>query len=307
MNQAKQRLIDEQTSPLFRIMSVYNDSDSARRKFDGNISAFHIGNGYILSVAHYLHLRFPLVSSAHDSFFQNDILPKFNRGDANQLLQHFPLDAATQKRYLNVKDDKIVQNLAKKFQTSKCDTRVETLYSKGVCKPFLIVQFRNNQFFDNAIVTSQINPVHIFHEPQLNRYTFLLELKISKVFLEQDITVYRLTNVSDDIIRSLPSIEVDYSIYDDDSTNLFCLQSSPSNSNLGRLLNRAQIEGILDHWASMPDDIIGNYTFEGLRYLIRGYFRFGSSGAPYVKYDDANKQFKVIAIQSLPNSTHNQE
>ena len=41
-----------------------------------------------------------------------------------------------------------------------------------------------------------------------------------------------------------------------------------------------------------------NYIFEGLRYLIRGYFRFGSSGAPYVKYNDASKQFKVIAVQS---------
>ena len=48
----------------------------------------------------------------------------------------------------------------------------------------------------------------------------------------------------------------------------------------------------------MPDEITGNFTFDGLRYLIRGYFRFGSSGAPYVKYDDSTKQFAVVAIQS---------
>ncbi len=298
MNQAKQRLIDEQTSPLFRIMSVYDDSDSSRRKFEGNISAFHIGNGYILSVAHYLRMRFPLVRSAPDGFFQNDILSKFNRGEANQLLQHYPLDATTQKRYLNVKDDKTAQNLAKKFQAGKCDTRVETLYSKGVCKPFLIVQFRNNQFFGDPTVTSQINPSHVFHEAQLNRYTFLLEVEVVKVFLEHDITVYRLINVTSDVIRILPSIPVDYNTYDDEATNLFCLQSSPSNSNLGRLLNRSHIEGILDHYAIMPDEITGNFTFDGLRYLIRGYFRFGSSGAPYVKYDDPTKQFAVVAIQS---------
>ena len=37
---------------------------------------------------------------------------------------------------------------------------------------------------------------------------------------------------------------------------------------------------------------------DGLRYLIRGYFRFGSSGAPYVYYNADEGQFKVNAIQS---------
>ncbi|MEJ7823754.1 MAG: hypothetical protein WKF85_15645 [Chitinophagaceae bacterium] len=35
-----------------------------------------------------------------------------------------------------------------------------------------------------------------------------------------------------------------------------------------------------------------------MRYLIKGYFRFGSSGAPYVFYDEENDIFKVNAIQS---------
>ena len=298
MNQVKNSLIDEQSSPLFRIMSIYNDNDPIRRKFEGNVSAFHIGNGFILSVAHYLHMTLPLVSSAPDAFFQTDILPKLSKGEGNQLLQHFPLDTTTQKRYLNVANPKIAQSLASKLRAAKCDTRIETLYSKGVCKPFLIIQFKNNQFFNNSILTAQINPAHIFHEPQLNRYTFLLELELVKVFLENDITLYRLSNVTNDIITKLPAIQVDYNSYDDECTNLFCLQSSPSNSNLGRLLNCAQIEGVLDHWANMPDDIIGTYIFEGFRYLIRGYFRFGSSGAPYVKLNDGGTQFKVIAIQS---------
>lgn len=224
-------------------------------------------------------------------------MPKFRGSDANQLMQQFPLDAATQKRNLNVANENTVPNLVKKFQINKCDTRYENLYANGVCKPFLIVQFRNNQFFANPELTSQINPLHALHEPVLKRYTFLLELEVSKVFLEHDIAIYHLTNVSDDIIRILPSIEIDSNTYDDDSTNIFCLQSSPS-TELGRLLNRAQIEGILDHWAIMPDDIKGNYVSEGLRYLIQGYFRFGSSGAPYVKYDDKSNKFKAIAIQS---------
>ena len=45
-------LIDEQTSPLFRIMFIHNMNEPARRHFDNNICAFHIGQGLILSVAH---------------------------------------------------------------------------------------------------------------------------------------------------------------------------------------------------------------------------------------------------------------
>jgi len=279
-------------------MSVYDDSDPAKRKFEGNISAFHVGKGYVLSVAHYLHLRFPLVRSTPDAFFQTEILSKFPKGETAQLARHFPLDPTTQRRYLQINDEKIAQNLIKKFQSNKCDTRVHTLYTQGVCKPFLIVQFRNNQFLNNPSLTSQINPAHIFHEPQLNRYTFLLELELVNEFIEHDMAIYRLTNVANSVIQAMPSIEIDYNSYDDESSNIFCLQSSPSNSNLGRLLNRAQIEGLLDHWANNVDEIGFNYVFDGFRYLIRGYFRFGSSGAPYVKYDEAKQQFRVIAIQS---------
>ena len=45
MKEKKLALIDEQKSPLFRTMSVFNDDEPARRAFDNNICAFHIGNG----------------------------------------------------------------------------------------------------------------------------------------------------------------------------------------------------------------------------------------------------------------------
>ena len=47
-------LINEQQSPLFRVMSVYNENEPIKRQFANNICAFHIGNGYVLSVAHNL-------------------------------------------------------------------------------------------------------------------------------------------------------------------------------------------------------------------------------------------------------------
>ena len=37
---------------------------------------------------------------------------------------------------------------------------------------------------------------------------------------------------------------------------------------------------------------------DGIRYLIKGFFRFGSSGSPYVIYDEGNESFKVNAVQS---------
>lgn len=54
----------------------------------------------------------------------------------------------------------------------------------------------------------------------------------------------------------------------------------------------------IDHWNCFGDAIGGNYIMDGTRYLIKGYFRFGSSGAPYVLYDDESNSFKVNAIQS---------
>ncbi len=64
------------------------------------------------------------------------------------------------------------------------------------------------------------------------------------------------------------------------------------------MLNESRIEGILDHHAIQPDGIGGSYVLEGFRYLLKGYFRFGSSGAPYLIYDVSDNKFKVNAVQS---------
>jgi hypothetical protein len=299
LNALKHELIDESSSPLFRIMSVYNDADPQRRRFDGNINAFHIGGGYILSVAHYVYSRFPLVQSVTDAFFQSEIVPKFPKPEVNKLLQSFPLDSSTKTRLVSFSDPTGAQKLAKKFADYKCDTTVRTLYAHGVCKPFLIINSRQNTVFNDPKITAQIDKHHILHEPVINRHTFLLELQLVKTFLPQDIALYRIVNVPSDVIRALPSIPLDYSLYDDDCTDTYCLQNSPSGTNLGRLLNHAVIEGILDQHSIMGDNITGQTHFsEGLRYLIRGYFRFGSSGAPYVKFNRSENAFAVFALQS---------
>jgi hypothetical protein len=98
-------------------------------------------------------------------------------------------------------------------------------------------------------------------------------------------------------VNKLPSIKINFLILDDQEKNLYCLQSS-SNSLLGRLANKAVIEGYADNWSLYKDRIGGDYVMDGNRYLIKGYFRFGSSGAPYVVYDENKKQFFANAIQS---------
>jgi hypothetical protein len=293
MNIQKMQLIEEQTSPLFRIMSVYDDSDVVKRKFDANIIAFHVGKGLILSVGHYMPLKLPLLWSIPEQYFQSKILPSFSHGDRNFIIQHFLLDNNSQKRYLNAPNDRITQILIKKFKDNQIDTQIQSLYAQGICKPFIIIQFKNDKFFNSPAATAKINPDHVFYEKHLNRYTFILELDIVHVFLKHDIAIYRVCNRDSDVVNAIPGVIPDFSNYEDGITDLYCLQNSPSNTNLGRLLNRAKIEGVLDHWADM-----NGYINEGFRYLIQGYFRFGSSGAPYVRYDNDKKIFSAIAIQS---------
>ena len=77
-------------------------------------------------------------------------------------------------------------------------------------------------------------------------------------------------------------MEPDFGLLDAFPSDLYCLQSSP-NSEVGRLLNRAVVEGYLEHFWHVPRPYRGALYVRGMRYLIKGYFRFGSSGAPYIR------------------------
>ena len=237
MKRQKLKLVDEQSSPLFRITSVFNHDNPSSRKFSNNICAFHIGNGYILSVAHNLKIKFsdPTIQGAR-SFID--------------------------------------------------------LYQSGACKPFLVLQFRNNKFYNNDLITGKINVNHIFYEEELARYTFLIELELVEAFYNEDFSLYKIVNTDSAVVNLIPSIEPDYRMLTNKNCNLFCLQPAPFG-DLGRMLNDAKLEGVLDSWSKNEGDIL-----DGMRYLIRGYFRFGSSGAPYLIYNRITNKFKVNGIQS---------
>jgi hypothetical protein len=177
------------------------------------------------------------------------------------------------------------------------DTRWITMMDKKISKPHLIIQFKNPSFYNNDALTAHFSSENYFPETPINRHTFLVEVELVEAYYSADIALYRIVNTSKEIINAMPALSVDFNLLNDNQERYYCLQSSPT-SEIGKLLNKAQIEGYTDHFSFFQDRIGGNYTFEGLRYLIKGYFRFGSSGAPYVYYDDLTQTFKVNAIQS---------
>ena len=224
-------------------------------------------------------------------------MPHLNPAQTQLFNQCYPLDATTHKRYANIANRENTQTIVDTLKQIGFDTRWITLMQRDICKPYLIIQFKENQFYNNRSLTSYFNDNIHFSEPVLNRHTFLLELELVEAYYSEDFSLYKIVNTEQAIIDSLPIIEVDFTLLEDNYPEFYCIQSSPDGV-VGRLLNKAQIEGFLDHHGIFQDRIGGNYTFEETRYLIKGYFRFGSSGAPYVFYDSKDKKFKVNAIQS---------
>lgn len=295
MKAKKLQLIDENSSPLFRIMSIYN-SDAPSKMFANNICAFHIGKGIIISVAHNIRSieRLPLIVS--DNFYQNELRNKLD--PANQVMfdQHYPLIAENQRMAVGVNPDN-AEMLAQILDNFQVDRRYSNLYSTNCCKPYLVTTFRNNSFCGDASLNAHFNANRYLPEPSLNRHTFLIELELLDELVTEDIAIYRIINTHNDVINKLPSIDVDFDVYDTGSPDFYCLQSAPYD-NLGRIINEARIEGLLDNFAQEQDILGHTYRYEGLRYMMKGYFRFGSSGAPYVVYNNEQEVFKVNAVQS---------
>jgi len=296
MKDLKFSLINEDCSPLFRIMSVYN-SNTVNKHFTNNVCAFHVGNGVILSVAHNLRglERLPPVIS--NTFYQNEIANKIKLNDRQRFSNIYPIIPGTNFRELVGINPGNAESYAKKLDEAKADRRYVKLYNENCCKPFLVATFRKDAFCGDSSLNVHIPNVHHFIEPSLNRFTFLLELELLDSFINEDISIYRIINTKKEIIDKLPFINVDFQMHDTDTDDCYCLQSAPFD-NLGRILNKANIEGILDNFSQEADILDNKYTLDGIRYLIKGYFRFGSSGAPYVKFDQTDDSFKVFALQS---------
>ena len=229
-------LINEQTSPLFRIMSIYNHDEPARRNFENNISAFHIGSGFILTVAHNLRQEAKLIKSISEVSFQESIIAHCNDNETELLNRCFRIDSAKNKRYINITEQNDVQQAINALKRINYDTRWKTQYERDICKPFLIIQFENNLFYNDNDLTNIFDTSRRFSEPTIGANTFIIELELINAFYSEDISLYKMINTEQPIIDKIPSTNISYEIYSTDKS-LFCLQSSPSGTNLGRLLN----------------------------------------------------------------------
>jgi|ERR1035437_1113768 hypothetical protein len=298
MKTQKLSAIDDLTSPLFRIMSVHNGLDTLRRQFDNNICAFHIGNGFVLSVAHNLRLEATLFKSISEERYQADILPKLDPNEIQLFNQCFAFDNITYKRYINVTDQNVVPKIVTALKRINYDTRWISMYHNQICKPYLLIQQRMDQFYNNSAAHRRINPAMVFLDSVCQRQSYLIEIELIEAYYEQDISLYRIVNTHQSIIDLIPRFDIDSELYDVSSRDFYCLQSAPADLNPGRMISEVNIEGLMDQYSNFADRIGGNYNIQGLRYLIKGYFRFGSSGAPYLKFDHQTNTFKVNAIQS---------
>jgi hypothetical protein len=293
----KHALIDEQTSPLQRIMWVYNDEEPQKRTFENNICTFHIGNGYFLSVAHNLRMQAGYYRSIDQDLYKKELLPILDGSQTRFLDQQYFTDDYTGKKYLNTTDPAALQTIANILKQKRFDTRWVTLAEKKICKPYLVFQFKNNAFYNDSVLTHHFMENRKLFDKDSHRHTFLVEVELVNAFYGADLALYRIVGESPELINKIPSVALNFDFFDESLEKFYCLQSSPSGPT-GRLLNAASIEGMLDHFNVFLDDIGGNYVFEGYRYLVKGYFRFGSSGAPYLFYNDETGSFVANAVQS---------
>lgn len=298
MKEQKLAAINDQTSPMFRIMAIQNDLEPQWRQYDNNICAFHIGRGFILSVGHNLRLEAGLFKSISEERYQSEIASHLNPSEIQHFEQILIPGPHPGKRYLKVNNQNDVPAFAAALKRIHFDTRWQTLYQKEIAKPYLLVQQRGPVFFNDQRVHDQFNPLMNFVDPNSKRQSYLIETKLIDAWYEDDIALYRVVNTPEAIIASLPFFEIDAEIYDVSDGDYFCVQTAPSDLNPGRMINEANIEGLVDQYTPFKDRFGGNYNLQGLRYLIKGYFRFGSSGAPYIKFDRPTETFKVNAVQS---------
>jgi hypothetical protein len=290
-------LTNEQTSPLFRIMWIQNRDEPHRRHFENNICAFHIGNGFILSVAHNLKVEANIFKSIDNAVYLTEIFPHLNSEQRQFFESCYPMGYGEEKRFAVISNPEDFQNIINLLKQINFDTRWTTMMERKFCRPHLVIQFKDNLFYNKPGLSTHFDNITYFAEPGIQRHTFLVEVELVEAFYNEDIALYKIINTPQAVIDAMPGLEVDYTLLDDSQENYYCLQSSPT-SEIGKLLNKAQIDGFTEHFAIFQERFGGNYNLEGLRYLIKGYFRFGSSGAPYVVYDDKTNTFKVNAVQS---------
>ena len=303
MDNAYLKLIGEQTSPLHQMHWVYNAAEPQKRILENGSCAVHIGGGYFLTVAHDLRTQTGFPKVMPEDLYLNEILPKLDGAQKMFLEQCYASNPATKKKYLTTADHQHAEQLTKIFKQKRFDTRRITLSKKNVCKPHLVLQFRNNLYYNDPGLTMAFDPAMQFTEVESNKHNFLVELELIKACFPEDIALFKAVGISEQAAARIPSIPVGYLASDKQPEKLLCLQNAPFGST-GRLINKVSVLGVIDHYEVFHDDVGGNFTLDGYRYLVEGYLSKGTAGAPYLLQDGTTGKYRVIAIQSESGSRH---
>lgn len=286
-------LIEENTSPLYRLSFVNQDVTL----FENTSLTSHIGNGYFITVNHTLNaFRMPRILSLNDY---------------NQVIRRSAEIADLFNRYFIEDNSKMIINpslpplqpeqehlIANQIMTILSESGYDLTFlnemKKGHIKPVVVLTFRGHKIFNEPTLTSMFKRNHIIDDSMFNRTSFVIDLELVTNSPNDDIAIYKAINVEEKVIKAIPKVSLDFSLLDFSSdTPLYCLQCAPS-SELGRTLNKSSIEGIVDNLTLQS---VGK-VHDGFRYLLKTYFRFGSSGAPYLTYNENSGMFSLNAIQS---------
>src|SRR5688500_8699562 len=227
MKAQKLAAINDMTSPLFRIMSVHNENEPHRRQIDNDICAFHIGNGYILSVAHTMKGELTIFRSMREADYQATIIPHLSAAEILQFNGSYVLDNVTNKRYLNLVNQNDYTLLVDILKRINYDTRIETLYQNNICKPYLIIQQKAAQFYNNAAEHARFHTSHRFLDPNTQRHTYLIEIELIESLRSDDPALYLIVNMQQSIVHLIPLFDLDQEIYDLTERDLYRLQSAP--------------------------------------------------------------------------------
>lgn len=284
-------LINENTTPLFRV----SFTNKELRDFESNSLASHIGGGYFISVNHSFNLQH-VPRLIEKEMFQSIINQKPKKKhilhkhyqEINGLfkLTDMPLDVESNM--------KVIKSISEILLDSKYDLSIQSEVKRGFKVPVLIISFKSGLFYGDELLTKKfVSAGNALDEASLGVKSFILELEVVMQDQDNDIVLYKLKDTEKEIISKIPFLNIDFKSLDFNSNvSLLCLQASPS-SEFGRTLNSSYIEGIVDNFSFDSKNV-----FKGNRYLLKTYFRFGSSGAPYVFYDETRNGFYINAIQS---------
>ena len=99
------------------------------------------------------------------------------------------MDNLTNKRYVNIIDQQDYHTIVEILKQINFDTKWFTRTQWNICQPYPLVQFKDNQFYNDPNLTKHFNASTYFEEPTINRHTFLIEIELVEAFYNEDIAL----------------------------------------------------------------------------------------------------------------------